>query len=140
MLRDQACEVIQRERIKTTVARAKETRKLVERTITLAKRGVESGVDDSVEAAKRRVYDRLQRKLAVAKVFDVLVDRYRKRAGGYTRIIRLGSRAGDGAEMAYIELVKDEKEKPVEKAKKSAKKDKKSKRSGDPAKAGAKKK
>lgn len=111
--RDLTCEVIQRERIKTTLAKAKEVRKLVERVIEIAKRGVSKGVEKDIEASRRLVFNRLQRKLAVSKIYDILVERYRNRRGGYTRIIRLGRRVGDGAEMAYLELVKpEEKTKP----------------------------
>lgn len=109
LLRGLACEVIQREHIETTLPKAKEARKLVERIITVAKRGVERGADKDLESAKRVVFDRLQRKLAVAKVFDVLVARYQKRAGGYTRMIKTRTRAGDGAQLVIFELVKDEK-------------------------------
>lgn len=131
LLRGLACEVIQRERIETTVPKAKEAKKLVERVITLGKRAVEKGVDSDIVAARRVVYDRLQRKLAVEKVFDVLVERYRKRAGGYTRIVRTRTRAGDRAQMAIFELVKDEEtkeKKPENTDKKKEKKEKKEKR------------
>lgn len=125
VLRDWANEIIQRERITITVARAKESKRVVERVITLAKRGVESGVDSQVEAAKRKVYNRLQRELAVAKVFDVLVERYRNRPGGYTRIVRIGPRSGDGAEMAIIELVKDEEKPKADEPEKKGRKERK---------------
>lgn len=117
MLRGIACEIIQRERIETTMPKAKEAKKLVERVITLAKRAVEKGVDSGVLSAKRKVFDRLQRKLAVEKVFDVLVERYRKRAGGYTRIIKTRTRAGDGAQLVIFELVRGEEKKAEDKSK-----------------------
>jgi large subunit ribosomal protein L17 len=108
LLRDLACEVIQREKIETTLAKAKEVRRVVERMIEIAKRGVKKGVD-GLEASKRVVFNRLRRKLAVAKIYDILVDRYKNRRGGYTRVIKIGRRKGDGAKMAIIELVKEEK-------------------------------
>ena len=126
LLRGLACEIIQRERIETTVQKAKATRMLVERIITLGKRAVEKDVDKDIASARRVVFDRLQRKLAVDKVFEVLVERYRKRAGGYTRIIRTRTRAGDRAQMVIFELVKDvekkEPEKPEDKKAKGKKK------------------
>lgn len=121
-LRDLACEVIQREKVVTTLARAKEVRRRIDRIITLGKRAIESGESPKIEAARRKVFDRLQRELAVAKVFDVLVDRYRKRAGGYTRMIRINPRVGDGAEMVILELVDRPSEvKEKEKSKKKTK-------------------
>lgn len=84
-------------RIKTTVARAKETRRLAERMVTLAKKG-------SLHH-RRLAMAFIPRKDVVNRLFDQIVEWYKERQGGYTRIIKLGSRAGDAAAMAFLELV-----------------------------------
>lgn len=85
------------ERITTTTARAKELRPYVERLITLAKRGDLH----ARRLAARRIADRD----VLGKLFDDIAPRYAERPGGYTRILKLGNRKGDAAEMALIELV-----------------------------------
>ncbi len=108
--------LIQRERISTTLAKAKELRGKVEKTITLGKRGTLH--------ARRQAFKLVPAKGAVHKVFGPLAERYANRPGGYTRIIRIGHRKGDDAPMAFIELVDREGEvKPPAKAapKKAAK-------------------
>jgi large subunit ribosomal protein L17 len=89
--------LIQRERISTTLAKAKEMRGKVEKTITLGKRGTLH--------ARRQAFKLVPAKDAVQKVFGPLAERYANRPGGYTRIIRIGHRKGDDAPMAFIELV-----------------------------------
>ena len=91
-----ATSLIQHERIRTTEAKARELRPFVERLITLG------GVDDvhSRRRARRHIADRA----ALHKLFDEVGPRFRERPGGYTRIVKLGARKGDGAEMAIIEL------------------------------------
>jgi len=89
--------LIQRERISTTLAKAKELRGKVEKTITLGKKGTLH--------ARRQVFKLAPAKEAVQKVFGPLAERYANRPGGYTRIIRIGHRRGDDAPMAFIELV-----------------------------------
>jgi large subunit ribosomal protein L17 len=89
--------LIQRERISTTLAKAKELRGKVEKTITLGKRGTLH--------ARRQAFKLVPAKNAVQKVFGPLAERYANRPGGYTRIIRIGHRKGDDAPMAFIELV-----------------------------------
>ena len=89
--------LIQRERISTTLAKAKELRGKVEKTITLGKRGTLH--------ARRQAFKLVPAKDAVQKVFGPLAERYADRPGGYTRIIRIGHRKGDDAPMAFIELV-----------------------------------
>jgi large subunit ribosomal protein L17 len=89
--------LIKRERISTTLAKAKELRGKVEKTITLGKRGTLH--------ARRQAFKLVPAKDAVQKVFGPLAERYAKRAGGYTRIIRIGHRKGDDAPMVFIELV-----------------------------------
>lgn len=97
MFRNMTASLVEHEVIKTTLAKAKELRMVAEPMITLAK-------EDSV-ANRRLAFDRLRSKEAVGKLFTDLGPRYAQRAGGYTRIIKCGYRAGDKAPMAYVELV-----------------------------------
>src|SRR5690606_20905099 len=97
MLANMVTSLLRHERIRTTVPRAKEARKLAEKIITLGKKG-------SLHA--RRNAGRIVRDSDVlAKLFDGLATRYASRPGGYTRITKLGRRLGDSAEMAMLELV-----------------------------------
>jgi large subunit ribosomal protein L17 len=90
--------LFQYERIETSVAKAKEARRLAERLITFAKRG---------DIAARRHVDRfVTRPHVTRKLFETIGPWYTERAGGYTRILRLGRRLGDAGETAYLELVK----------------------------------
>ena len=109
LLRNQAHALLLHERIETTVPKAKELRPFVERLITIAKRGVASG-DPSSEAlhARRRVLKELPDKAIISKLFNTIAPRFSERPGGYTRILRIGSRRGDAAELAQIELVGSE--------------------------------
>ena len=109
LLRNQAIALLRHERIETTIPKAKELRPFVERLITIAKRGVSAG-DSNGKAlnARRLVLAELPDKTVVGKLFDTLAPRFAERPGGYTRIRRLGSRRGDGAEVAQIELVGSE--------------------------------
>jgi len=109
MLRNQATALIRYEHIETTVPRAKELRPFVERLITIAKRGVASG-DGNGKAlhARRLVARELVDGAVVGKLFDTLAPRFAERPGGYTRILRLGYRRGDSAEVAQLELVGSE--------------------------------
>jgi len=84
-------------RIKTTVARAKEARRLAERMVTLAKKGTLHH--------RRQAMAVITRKDVVNRLFDHIVEWYKERQGGYTRIIKLGRRVGDAAPMAFLELV-----------------------------------
>ncbi|TQV74776.1 50S ribosomal protein L17 [Aliikangiella marina] len=97
MFRNMSVSLIEHELIKTTVAKAKELRRVVEPLITLAK-------EDSV-ANRRLAFSRTRSKAAVGKLFDELGPRYQERPGGYLRIIKAGFRAGDKAPIAYVELV-----------------------------------
>ena len=107
--------LILRERISTTLAKAKELRGKVEKTITLGKKGTLH--------ARRQAFKLAPQKEIVQKVFGPLAERYAKRPGGYTRIIKIGPRKGDNAPMAFIELVDREGDAPVqEKSKGAAKK------------------
>ena len=97
MLKNMVTSLLEHERITTTVPKAKEARRIAEHVITLGKKG---GLHN-VRLAGRTV----QRREILEKVFGELKDRYAKRPGGYTRIIRLGTRRGDAAEIALLELV-----------------------------------
>ena len=99
--------LIERERISTTLAKAKELRGKVERTITLGKKGTLH--------ARRQAFKLAPQKEAVQKVFGSLAGRYANRPGGYTRIIKIGPRRGDNAPTVFIELVDREGETPAPK-------------------------
>jgi len=113
LLRNLATALFERERIRTTLPKAKELRPFAEKLITLAKR------DDDRLHARRLAARHIQDPAVVKKLFDTLGARFAGRPGGYTRILRLGPRHGDGAEMAYLELVGYE-YKPEGKADKAA--------------------
>jgi large subunit ribosomal protein L17 len=109
MLRSQAERLIRYEHIQTTVPKAKELRPFVERLITIAKRGLAAGsANGKTLHARRLVLQDLQDREVVAKLFDTIAPRFEARPGGYTRILRLGYRRGDSAEVAQIELVGSE--------------------------------
>ncbi|GLP97718.1 50S ribosomal protein L17 [Paraferrimonas sedimenticola] len=97
MFRNMAGSLVRHEVIKTTVAKAKELRRVVEPLITLAK-------SDSV-ANRRLAFARTRDQEVVGKLFNELGPRYQERPGGYTRILKCGYRTGDNAPMAFIELV-----------------------------------
>ncbi len=97
MLRNLASSILLYEKVKTTKAKAQAVRPLVEKLITASKVGDLN--------ARRRLIKVLLQKNAVRKTLEVLADRYKNRPGGYTRLTKLGPRAGDGAEMVQIELV-----------------------------------
>ena len=113
LLRNMVTEFLDKGRIITTVPKAKELRPFAEKLISLGKR--------ETLHARRRALRIVRRKSVVRKLFDSLAPRYADRQGGYTRIIRLGFRKGDSAEMALIELVGSEiEESPAEEGKKAA--------------------
>jgi len=97
MLRNMVTSLLDQERIVTTVPKAKEARRVAEQMITLGKRGDLH--------ARRQALSYIRSKDVVAKLFDQLSSQYAERQGGYTRIIRTGTRAGDAAPMAILELV-----------------------------------
>lgn len=110
MLRNMVTSVIKHERIRTTDAKAKELRKLAEKMITLGKKG-------SLHA-RRQALAVVRDKETVGKLFGEMTERYRNRAGGYTRIVKAGYRYGDNAPVSILEFISDEKKK--EKAKPKA--------------------
>lgn len=97
MFRNMSASLLEHELIKTTLPKAKELRRVAEPLITLAK-------TDTV-ANRRLAYDRLRDRSLVTKLFNELGPRYNERPGGYLRILKCGLRAGDKAQMAYVELV-----------------------------------
>jgi large subunit ribosomal protein L17 len=123
LLRNQAMALIRHERIETTMPKAKELRPFVERLITIAKRGVASAeANGSALHARRMVLVELPDRDVVGKLFETIAPRFAERPGGYTRILRVGFRRGDSAEVAQIELLgseynpRAEEEKNAEKA------------------------
>lgn len=97
MFRNQLAALVREERIKTTLPRAKELRPIAEKVVTQGKR-------DTLHA--RRLVNRwLSERELVKKVFEEIAPRFQQRPGGYTRIVKLGPRLGDGAEMAVLEFV-----------------------------------
>lgn len=97
MLSNMATSLLLHERISTTLPKAKELRSVVEPLITLGKRGDLH--------ARRRAASILQDDAAVSKLFEEIAGRFEERAGGYTRVVKIGPRRGDNAPMAFIELV-----------------------------------
>ncbi len=110
LLRSQVTSFLEKERIQTTLAKAKAVRPLAEKMITLAKR--------NTLHTRRQALSYIYKKDIVKKLFKDIGPRFMERPGGYTRIIKVGPRAGDGAEMAVLELV------DIEFKKKTKKKDK----------------
>ena len=109
MLRNQATALLLHEHLTTTVPKAKELRPFVERIITVAKRGLAKGeANGHTLNARRMVMHDLQDRDVVTKLFDTLAPRFAERPGGYTRLLRLGFRKGDSAEMAQVELIGSE--------------------------------
>ena len=109
--------LIKYEQIKTTLPKAKELKPLIDKVITIGKKNNLSN--------KKRLFSRLQDKMSVVKVFDILSARYVKRHGGYSRVLKAGFRYGDDAPMAIIELVdRDREAKKIDKPKKVETKEK----------------
>ncbi len=97
MLSNMATSLFRHERIRTTTAKAKELRPFAERLITLARRGDLH--------ARRQAARTIRDKEALQKLFDTLGPRYADRTGGYLRVLKIGRREGDGAEVALVQLV-----------------------------------
>jgi large subunit ribosomal protein L17 len=109
LLRNQATALLRHEKIETTMPKAKELRPFVERLITIAKRGVAAGdANGKALHARRMVIADIPDQDVVRKLFDTLAPRFAERPGGYTRILRVGFRRGDSAEVAHVELVGSE--------------------------------
>ena len=97
MLRNLASSVLIFEKVKTTQAKAKAVKPLVDKMITISKKGD--------LASRRKLIEVLPQKMAIKKAMEVLGKRYKDRQGGYTRIVKMGSRQGVGAEIVQLELV-----------------------------------
>ncbi len=109
LLRNLVTSFLEKERVRTTLAKAKAARPVAEKMITLGKRGTLH--------ARRQALAFLTKESAVTKLFTELGPRFSERPGGYTRIVKLGPRAGDGAEMAFLELIGTEFKKKAKKKK-----------------------
>jgi large subunit ribosomal protein L17 len=113
MARTMITQIIEHERIKTTEAKAKFIRGDVEKLITLAKHGNKAGLEDTPSGkarfvnAHRLAAARLNDPNMVRKLFETIAPRYEKRPGGYMRILKLGRREGDAAEMVLLEMVEE---------------------------------
>ncbi len=112
MLRNLVTSLVEHEGVKTTDAKAKEVRPLVEKLITLGKRGDLH--------ARRQVLEVLRGRKVTAKLFDTIAPRFADREGGYTRIIKIGQRKGDGASVSLIEILGRERSVPKAETKKGA--------------------
>ena len=108
LLRNLAENLIRHEHIETTVPKAKELKPFVERLITIAKRGIADGANGKALTARREVLKDIQNRDVVGKLFTEIAPRFATRPGGYTRLLRIGFRQGDAAEVARIELVGSE--------------------------------
>ena len=125
MFRNMAQALIKHEQIVTTLPKAKDLKPVVERLITLGKRGDLH--------ARRLVFARLRDEAMTAKLFEVLGPRYQERKGGYTRVLKAGFRYGDAAPMAVIELVdRNPEAKKVDKPKKTETKEKTEEKQSEP--------
>jgi large subunit ribosomal protein L17 len=122
MFRNMVTSFLDKERIRTTLPRAKEVRPIAERMITLGKR-------ESLHA-RRQALSYIKDPQVVSKLFETLAPRFAERKGGYTRIIRLGFRDGDGAQMALLELIGSDFKPTKGEADKGGKKDKKGAKAG----------
>jgi large subunit ribosomal protein L17 len=124
LLRNLAVALFERERIRTTLMKAKELRPFAEKLITLARRE-----DDRLHARRLAARD-IQEPAILKKLFDDLGARFAARKGGYTRILRLGPRQGDNAEMAIVELIGSEYKPEKKDEKKKGEKSEKSEKGG----------
>jgi large subunit ribosomal protein L17 len=126
MLRSQAQALLLHEHIETTVPKAKELRPFVERLITVAKRGIADGAATRALTARREVLKDITNRDVVGKLFTEIAPRFAARPGGYTRLLRVGYRQGDAAEVARVELVGSEFDPKKAKAEAEAKEGEKS--------------
>jgi large subunit ribosomal protein L17 len=117
MLRNLVTSFLEKERVRTTLAKAKEARPLAEKMITLGKKGTLH--------SRRQVVAFIRKEGVVTKIFDDLGPRFSQRPGGYSRIVKLGLRGGDGAQMAMLELIGTEYKKKAKKKKEKGKSAKK---------------
>ncbi len=127
MLRGQVTYLLEKGRIETTVTRAKEVKALADKMVTLGKSGT--------LAARRQAMTFITKESVVKKLFDVVAPAFADKNGGYTRVLRIGARRGDAAEMAIVEVIgfepKPEDEKKAKKAPKAAKKEEKAEKKAE---------
>lgn len=129
LLSSMVANFIEEQRIKTTLPKAKQTRMLAEKMVTVAKKALAAGKPEAVLQGKRKALTVLRQRKHVTKLFEAIAPQYKDRAGGYTRIVKLGRRGSDSSEMALLEWVNlapvDKRRKPktedVEKAAEPAK-------------------
>ncbi|MDP6522897.1 MAG: 50S ribosomal protein L17 [Kiritimatiellia bacterium] len=99
------CHLITEKQIKTTLAKAKQARKLAERMVTLGRKAAQAETPEAKLAARRLAISRLNKPKPVGILFDDMISKFEGRQGGYTRILKLGRRRSDGSEMALLEWV-----------------------------------
>ena len=116
MFRNMAASLLKYERIETTVQKAKALRGFIEPIITTAKKANDTGDLAKILHLKREVMRKIKDRAIIVKLFEEISLRYMNRPGGYTRIYKLGSRAGDNAAMALIELVEEKLDHAAKKA------------------------
>ncbi len=97
--------LIEEQRIKTTLPKARLTRALAEKMVTVAKRAIASGKPEQMLLGKRKVLETLRHRKPMLKLFETIAPQYKDRLGGYTRITKLGRRGSDSSEMAILEWV-----------------------------------
>lgn len=126
LLSSLATSFIEEQRVTTTLQKAKLVRVLAEQLVTTAKRALATGKPEAVMVAKRKALSVLRKRKPMLKLFEAIAPQFKDRQGGYTRIVKLGQRGGDGAEMVVLEWVnlarvdktrKAKEEEPAEKAK-----------------------
>ncbi|AMA74399.1 MULTISPECIES: 50S ribosomal protein L17 [Aneurinibacillus] len=105
LFRDLVTDLIINERIETTESKAKEVRSIAEKMITLAKRGDLHARRQVAAFVRKETANNETNQDAIQKLFDTIAPRFSERQGGYTRILKIGPRRGDGAPMVYLELV-----------------------------------
>jgi ribosomal protein L17 len=105
LLRDLVTDLIINERITTTEMKAKELTRLADKMVTLGKKGTLAARRQAAQTIRPETADDQSGQTALQKLFDDLAPRFTERAGGYTRVLKVGPRRGDGAEMAIIEFV-----------------------------------
>ncbi|MEI6563357.1 MAG: 50S ribosomal protein L17 [bacterium] len=105
LLSSMAGNFIEEQRIKTTLPKARLTRSLAEKLVTVAKKAIASGKPDKMLQGKRKALAVLRHRKPMMKLFDVIAPQYKDRLGGYTRIVKVGRRGSDSSEMAILEWV-----------------------------------
>lgn len=105
LLSSMVSNLIEEQRVKTTVVKARQTKILAEKMVTVAKKALSSASPTALMDGKRKALSVLRHRKHVQKLFEGIAPQYKDRAGGYTRIVKLGRRASDSSEMVYLEWV-----------------------------------